>query len=188
MKKRVLATVFTVCLLFGALACVASAASVTVGEIVSSVRICPGKIIDSDVIDEPVVKGYPKGSGWEIQKDDGLWVPYDGQPLTGEGTSFNLRYFTVDYSDNYEYSNVCVVRVAHNPIGDYQYSGTDHWRVCDDCGGQAEKEGHTHLKGEPTAADKVCKVCGHVRTPQYTGILSFIEWFMAVINVIIGMF
>ena len=77
MKKRVLATVLTVCLLFGALACVASAASVTVGEIVSSVRICPGKIIDSDVIDEPVVKGYPKGSGWEVQKDDGLWVPYD---------------------------------------------------------------------------------------------------------------
>ncbi len=186
MKKRVLATILTVCLLFSALACVAGAASVEVGEIITSVRICPGKVINSDVIAEPEIKGYPKGSGWEIQTEDGLWIPYDGSAIGERQTDFNLRYFTVDYSDNYVYSNVCAVRVAHNPIGDYQYNGTDHWRACDDCGGQAEKDGHTHLAGEATAADKVCRVCGHVRTSQYTGILAFIEWIMALIGSLLG--
>lgn len=187
MKKRVLATLLSVCLLFSVFACVASAASnVEVGEIVSSKRICPGDIIDSAVVAEPTIKGYPQGKGWEVQTSDGVWVPYDGEPLAESPSTFNLRYFAVDYEGNYVYSNECVVTVDHNPIGDYQYSGTDHWRVCDDCGGQAEKAGHTHLYENATASDKVCTICGHVRTPQYTGILAFIEWLMDLINIIIG--
>ena len=186
MKKRVLATILAVCLLFSVMACVASAESIELGEIVTNVRICPGKVIDSTVIDEPVIKGYAKGSGWEVQTEDGFWVPYEGDSIDERATSFNLRYFAVDYSNNYYYSNVCAVRVDHNPIGDYFYSGTDHWRVCDDCGGQAEKGGHTHLGEDALAANKVCSVCGHVRTSQYTGILAFIEWLMALVGTLLG--
>ena len=181
MKKRVLATILSVCLLFSVMACVASAASVELGEIISNVRICPGKVIDEKVIDSPEIKGYPKGSGWEVQTEDGLWIPYDGEAIAENAKDFNLRYYAVDYSDNYVYSNVCSVRVAHKPIGDYQYSGTDHWRICDDCGGEAEKGGHDHLSSSATSADKVCRVCGHVRTSQYTGLLAFWEWIMALI-------
>lgn len=186
MKKRVLATILTVCLLFSVMACVASAATVEVGEIVTSVRICPGKVIDSDVIAEPEIKGYPQGSGWEVQNSDGFWVPYDGTPIDELTKSFNLRYFTVDYSGNYVYSNECAVKVAHNPIGDYKYSGTDHWRDCADCDGQAEKGGHTHLGSAANSTDKVCRVCGHVRTSQWTGILAFIDWLMALVSSLIG--
>ena len=186
MKKRVLATILTVCLLFSAMACVASAANVELGEIVRSVRICPGKVIDDNVMKKPVVKGYPKGEGWEVQTEDGLWVPYDGEPIDERQADFNLRYFAVDYADNYVYSNECAVRVDHNPIGDYHYSGTDHWRLCDDCDGQADKEGHTHLGNNPTANNKVCQVCGHVRTSQWTGILAFLEWIGALIGALIG--
>lgn len=186
MKKRVLATILTVCLLFSVMACMASAASVEIGEIVANVRICPGKVIDEKVIASPEVKGYPKSAGWEIQTEDGLWVPYGGEPIGERQADFKLRYFTVDYSNNYTYSNECAVRVAHNPIGDYHYSGTDHWRLCDDCGGEAEKDGHTHLANNPSADNKVCQVCGHVRTSQWTGILSFIEWLMALVGALIG--
>lgn len=181
MKKRVLATILTVCLLFSVMACVASAATVEVGEIVKSVRICPGKVIDEDVIEEPEIKGYIKGSGWEVQNSNGFWVPYDGAPIDEMTKSFNLRYFIVDYSNNYVYSNECSVKVAHNPIGDYKYSGTEHWRDCTDCDGQAEKGGHTHLGEDALADNKVCRVCGHVRTSQYTGLLAFIEWIMALV-------
>ncbi len=188
MKKRVLATILTVCLLFSVMACVASAATVEVGEIVKSVRICPGKVIDSSVIEEPVVKGYPKKAGWEVQNSDGSWVQYNGAAIGERQVDFNLRYFVVDYDGNYEYSNECAVRVAHKPIGDYQYSGTDHWRVCDDCGGQADKGGHDHLSADATSQNKVCTVCGHVRTSQYTGLLGFMEWFMGLINEILALF
>lgn len=187
MKKRVLATILTVCLLFSVMACAASAASgLDVEDIVSSIRICPGKIINSDVIEEPAIYGYAKVSGWEIQTTDGVWLPYDGEAI--DENIIGLRFYAVDYSNNYEYSNECSVRVEHNPIGDYQYSGTDHWRICDDCGGQADKGGHTHLGAEATANNKVCQVCGHVRTSQYTGLLSFWEWLIPSVMAILSIF
>lgn len=186
--KKVLATMLAVCLLFSVMACVAGAATVEVGEIVTNIRVCPGKVIDDSIIAEPSIKGYAKNFGWEIQNSEGFWVEYNGTVIEESQGDFNLRYFVVDYDGVYTYSNVCSVRVAHNPIGDYQYSGTDHWRVCGDCGGQADKGGHDHLSADATAANKVCTVCGHVRTSQYTGILSFMEWFMSLINNILGMF
>ncbi len=187
MKKRVLATILTVCLLFSVMACVAGAQSnLDVEDIVSSIRICPGKVINDDVIEAPEVSGYYKVSGWEIQTVDGIWLPYDGESIGDD--VIGLRYYAVDYSGNYERSNECSVRVEHNPIGDYQYSGTDHWRVCDDCGGQADKGGHTHLGGSATANEKVCSVCGHVRTSQYTGLLSFWEWLFPTVIEILAIF
>lgn len=188
MKKRVLATILAVCLLFSVMACGAGAAvtDIVVNDIVSNIRICPGKIIDENVIAEPNVEGYEKVSGWEVKLSNGTWLPYDGKGVQEDVVA--LRYFAVDYAGNYEYSNECTVRVEHNPVGDYQYSGTDHWRVCDDCGGQADKGGHTHLGAEAAAKDKVCQVCGHVRTSQYNGLLSFWEWLLPTVMAILELF
>ena len=186
MKKRVLATILTVCLLFSAMACVAGAeSSLEVEDIILNIRICPGKDIN-DVIEDPEVIGYVKVAGWEIQTVDGVWLPYDGEGIDKNVT--HIRYYAVDYADNYVYSNECSVKVEHNPIGDYQYSGTDHWRVCDDSGGQADKGGHTHLGSGATAENKVCSVCGHVRTSQYTGLLSFWEWLLPTVFEILAIF
>ncbi len=182
MKKRVLATILTVCFLFSAMACVASAASnVSVGEIDLFKRICPGDIIDTEIMEIPEVRGYARSQGWEIKSIDGYWIPYDGEPLPEKPDAFGLRYYAVDYDGNYAYSNECEVKVAHNPSGSYEYSGLEHWRVCDDCGGQADLGGHDHLGSDAKAESKVCSVCGHVRTSQYTGILAFIEWLMALV-------
>ena len=187
MKKRVLATILTVCLLFSVMACVASAAtSVSVGEIISTKRICPGDIIDFNFIPRPETEGGIYAEGWEIQTVDGVWVPYDGQPISEKAGVFGLRYFAADAQGQYAYSNVCTVTAKHNPTGGYESSGTDHWRVCADCGGEVDKEGHDHLAGNATAANKVCSVCGHVRTSQWTGMLAFIEWLMALIGSLIG--
>ena len=62
MKKRVLATILAVCLLFSVMACGAGAAvtDIVVNDIVSNIRICPGKILDENVIAEPEVEGYEK--------------------------------------------------------------------------------------------------------------------------------
>ncbi len=183
MKKRVLATILTVCLLFSVMACVASAeTSIVVGEIVSSKRICPGDFIDFDFIPRPKIEGGVYAEGWEIQTEGGEWLPYTGAPIDESAGTFGLRYFAADAQGNYAYSNTCMVTAKHNPFGEYQYSGTDHWRICVDCGGQADKEGHTHLSGSATAEDKVCSVCGHVRTSQWTGLLAFWEWIMDLIS------
>ena len=187
MKKRVLATILTVCLLFSVMACVASAESgITVGEIISSKRVCPGDIIDFDVIEKPTVSGGVYAQGWEIQTADGAWIPYDGEPIEAKAGTFNVRYFAASANGEYSYSNECVVTAKHNPAGQYEYSGTDHWRVCVDCGGQADYGHHTHLKSDATAANNVCEVCGHVRTSQWTGLLGFIEWLMALLTSLIG--
>jgi hypothetical protein len=187
MKKRVLATILTVCLLFSVLACVASAeGEISIGEIISTKRICPGDVIDFDFIARPETEGGIYTEGWEVQTVDGVWVPYDGEPISEKAGTFKLRYFATDAQGNYAYSNECTVTAKHNPMGAYEMSGTDHWRTCADCGGQADKGGHDHLTADATASNKVCTVCGHVRTSQYTGILAFLEWVMNLIFSLIG--
>ena len=190
MKKRVLATILTVCLLFSVLACVAGAADedadIIVGDIISSKRICPGDVIDFNFIPEPTIEGGVYAKGWEITTADGIWVPYDGEPISENAGTFSVRYFAVDAKGDGDRSNECVVTVAHNPSGAYEYSGTDHWRVCLDCGGQADKGGHTHLSSTSTSADKVCRVCGHVRTSQWTGMLVFWEYILMIIMSLLG--
>lgn len=187
MKKRVLATILTLCLLFSVMACVASAqANITIGEIISSKRICPGDVIDFAFIPRPETEGGIYAEGWEIEISEGVWVPYDGEPISETAGTFKVRYFAADAQGNYVYSNECVVTAKHNPVGGYEMSGTDHWRVCNDCGGQADKGGHDHLKSSSLSTEKVCTVCGHVRTSQWTGILAFMEWLMALIGSLIG--
>ena len=188
MRKRVLATILSVCLLFSVMACVASAESeIIVGEIISSKRICPGDVINFAFIERPEIEcNEIKSEGWEIQRADGNWVPYNGKPIAEDAGTFNLRYFVADPYGNYGYSNECVVIAKHNPAGTYQTSGTDHWRVCADCGAETEKGGHDHLGADAKAENKVCTICGHVRTSQYTGLLGFWEWILALILSLIG--
>lgn len=187
MKKRVLATILTVCLLFSVLACVANAeASITIGEIISSKRICPGDVIDFEFIARPETEGGIYAEGWEIKTADGIWVPYDGEPISENAGTFSIRFFAADAQGNYAYSNECVVTAKHNPSGAYQMSGTDHWRVCVDCGAETDKGGHDHLAEGATADNKVCSVCGNVRTSQWTGILAFWEWIMLIIMSLLG--
>lgn len=187
MKKTVLAAILCICMLFSICAVGASAATVSVGEIVRVARICPGDVIDDVSIGEPSYVGAVYTTGWEILDANGHWVPYQDQPINEkEGTVIYVRYFAADISGEYAYSNVCEVTVKHNPQGAYQYSGTDHWRICADCGGEAEKGGHDHLAEGATAANKVCTVCGQVRTSQWTGILAFWEWLMNLITTLIG--
>ncbi len=187
MKKRVLATILTVCLLFSVMACVASAASdITIGEIISSKRICPGNTIDFNFIPRPETEGGIYSEGWEITNANGDWVPYDGEPISENAGTFKLRYFAADADGEYAYSNECVVTAAHNPTGGYQMSGIEHWRICADCGADAEIGAHDHLSADATANNKVCTVCGHVRTSQYTGILAFFEWILDLVFSLIG--
>lgn len=182
MKKRVLATVLTVCLLFSALACVANAATIEVGEIISNVRICPGTTIDQKV-EKPTIEVGVYAQGWEVKTADGLWIPYDGEPIDEYAGTFSIRYFASDAQGNYYYSpNECVVTTGHNPKGSYQYDALSHWKICADCGGEADVETHTHMGSTATSGDKVCQVCGHVRTPQWTGLLSFFDWIFALIT------
>ena len=188
MKKRVLATILAVCLIFSVMACMASAsADFTVAEIISSKRICPGDVIDDNFIEAPEVTGPVYAEGWEIKYEDGEWYPYDGQPIAEDAGVFTVRYFVANADGtSYAYSNECTVIAKHNPKGNYEASGTDHWRVCADCGGECEKGGHDHLAEGATAANKVCTICGHRRTSQWTGLLAFWEWIMALIGSLIG--
>lgn len=185
MTKKLLSVILSVCLLFGVFSCIASAAAIPVleGEIPVRVRICPGKVID---IDHPEVTGNVYSEGWEIKLIGGDWIPYDGEPLDKNDDGASIRYFAANAVGGYVYSNEAILIVDHNPIGSYKYSGTDHWRDCADCDGQAEKGGHTTLGEGATAADNVCKICGHRRTSQYNGILVFWEWLMALIGSLIG--
>ena len=189
MKKRVLATMLTVCLLFSVMACMASAANVTVGEIIVSKRICPGDVIDFDFIERPAIEGGVFSEGWEILSEDDVWIPYDGEPIDKYDDGATIRYYACNEAGDYSYSNECIIAVAHNPIGSYKSDGMNHWRECNDCGGQAQKGAHTHLDegmDEAAVKDNICKVCGHKRTPQYTGIKAFLAWVMALITSLIG--
>lgn len=187
MKKRVLATMLTVCLLFSVLACVASAeGEISIGEIISTKRICPGDVIDFDFIERPAIEGGVFSEGWEVLSQDGVWIPYDGEPIDEDAGTFEIRYFATDAAGNYTYSNVCVVTAKHNPDGPYEGDGLDHWRICKDCGGKADFGHHDHLSGSATSDNKVCSVCGQVRTSQWTGVLGFWEWLIALIMSLIG--
>lgn len=186
MKKRVLATILAVCLLFSVMACMASAANVTVGEIIVSKRICPGDVIDFDFIERPAIEGGVFSEGWEILSEDGVWIPYDGEPIGERAGTFEIRYFATDAAGNYAYSNTCVVTAKHNADGPYEGDGLDHWRICKDCGGQTDFGHHDHVSSSATAANKVCTVCGHVRTSQWTGLLGFWEWLISILAMFIG--
>lgn len=185
MTKKVLSVILSVCLLFGVFACFASAAAVPTidTEIPVKVRICPGKVIN---IDAPEISGNVYAEGWEIKYEGGDWIPYDGEPLGKEENGASIRYFAANAVGGYAYSNEALLTVDHNPIGDYKYSGTDHWRDCAECDGQAEKGAHTTLGEDAKQADNVCKVCGQRRTAQYNGLLAFWEWIMLLIGALLG--
>ena len=181
--KKVLAAALCLCLLFCAFVVPTSAANIVVDEIVSEIRICPGKVLDK-ALDAPGVAGVVYSEGWEILSADGVWIPYDGSPLE-EGEMY-IKYFAADPANEYEYSNVCHVIVDHNPQGGYEYDGMYHWRDCADCGGQAVKDAHTTLDHGYTPNDTICQVCGQTRTSQYTGIKAFIAWIMSLITMLLA--
>ncbi len=186
MKKRFLAIMLTICVLFCAFSCVVSAApEITVSDIIVETRICPGKTIEQ-VIDAPAIVGNVYQQGWMIQTPDGVWVPYSKEPIAEDAGTFRVKYFAADESGDIAYSNECVVTAEHNPAGSYEYDGLDHWRVCADCKGRVDVDGHTHLGEGATATQKVCTVCGHIRTSQWTGLLAFWEWIMALLGSLIG--
>ena len=188
MTKKIFAIVMSVCLFATAFAFSASAAvAPTVNsEIPIEYRFCPGAVIEDDVFGEIEILGSVYTQGWEIKIVGGDWIPYDGLPLDNYDDGASIRYFAANSVGGYAYSNEALVVVDHNPIGDYKYSGTDHWRDCADCDGQACKGGHTTLGSDATQADNVCKVCGQRRTSQYNGLLAFWEWLMALITSLIG--
>lgn len=191
MKKRILAVVMTACLF--ATAFVSSASAAVAPEVVSEIpvqyRFCPGAVIEDDVFGEIEVLGNAYTQGWEIKIVGGDWIPYDGLALDKYDDGATIRYFAANEAGDYDYSNECVISIAHNPIGAYKMDGMYHWRDCDDCGGQANKEGHNHLgEGMDQAAvdQNICTVCGHQRTPQYTGIKAFLAWIMNLISSLLG--
>lgn len=196
MKKKVLSLILSVCLLLTVFTCVASASTVEVEQTLPAVvRLCPGTVIgvdSKDVLSAPLVYGEVYQHGWEIKLVDGDWVPYDGKtPIDETYDGAVIRYFAVTYSNNpedYVYSNECQLTVKHNPTGSYLYSGTDHWRVCADCGGNANEELHDFFE-EPTSTNTVCGVCGAKRTSQWTGLASFFDWLLGyVLGEILKMF
>ena len=195
MKKRVLSLIMSVCLIFTVFACVGAASFVEVEKTLPAiVRLCPGAIIGEtteSILPAPAVYGDVYQQGWEIKVEGGEWIPYDGEPLELEDNGAVVRYFAVTYSNNpedYVYSNECELIVKHNPTGEYLYSGTDHWRVCADCGGKADEDLHDFFE-KPTATNTVCGICGAKRTSQWTGLASFFDWlFGYVVNEILAMF
>lgn len=191
MKKKIFAIVMSVCLFATAFVFSASAAvAPTVNtEIPIEYRLCPGAVIEDDIFGEIEVLGNAYTQGWEIKIVGGDWIPYDGLPLDKYDDGASIRYFATNETGDYSYSNECVIKIAHNPSGKYESDGMNHWRECADCGGQANKGAHTHLDGgmdETAVKENICKVCGHQRTPQYTGIKAFFAWIMALITSLIG--
>lgn len=191
MKKKILAIVMTACIFVTVFICSASAAVApeVVSEIPLEYRFCPGSAIAYDTFGEIEVLGNAYTEGWEIKVLGGDWVPYNGNGLSQSYDGASIRYFAANEAGDYSYSNECVIRVAHNPSGKYEYDGMNHWRECADCGGQADKGAHTHLgEGMDDAAvkDNICKVCGSKRTPQYTGLKAFLAWIMSLITTLIG--
>lgn len=195
MKKRVLSLILSVCILFTVFTCVAGAAAVEVDQTLPTiVRLCPGTVIgDStkEVLPVPAIYGAVYSQGWEIKVEGGDWVPYDGEPLELTDDGAKVRYFAVTYSNDvndYAYSNECELIVKHNPTGEYLYSGTDHWRVCADCGGKDGEDLHDFFE-KPSSTNTVCGVCGAKRTSQWTGLASFFDWlFGYVVGEILKMF
>lgn len=194
MKKRVFSLVLGICLLLSMFTFTASAVTVEVDKTLPTIiRFCPGTVIGEKTKDVlPVPEIYSDetiySQGWEIKVVGGDWVPYTGDPLELTDDGAMLRYFAAPYSNNeadYAYSNECKLIVKHNPTGSYLYSGTDHWRVCADCGGKAGEDLHTFFD-EVTTAGTVCTVCGAKRTSQWTGLAAFFDWLFATIFSFIG--
>ena len=191
MKKKILAIVMTACIFVTAFitSAFAAIAPVVETEIPVEYRFCPGAVIDDDVFGEIVVSGNACSTGWEIKTVGGDWVPYNYTALVQSQNGASIRFFASNDVGDYDYSNECVITVAHNPIGSYKSDGMNHWRDCADCDGQAQKGAHTHLDAGMDAAsvkDNICKVCGHQRTAQYTGIKAFLAWLMTLITSLIG--
>lgn len=186
--KKILAIVMTACLLVTALISTASAAVAPeiVSEIPVKCRICPGDVLENDRFGEIEILGNAYTQGWEIKVVGGDWIPYDGLPLDKYDDGAYIRYFAANEAGDYAYSNESLVSVAHNPIGSYKSDGMNHWRDCDDCGGQANKGAHTHLNDSYNPTENICTVCGHQRTPQYTGIKAFLNWIMTLISSLLG--
>lgn len=188
MKKKIFAIVMSVCLFVTAFATSASAAVAPeiISEIPVEYRICPGDVIEADFFGEIEILGNAYTQGWEIKVVGGDWIPYDGQPIDKYDDGATIRYFAANEMGDYDYSNECVISVAHNPSGSYKYDGMNHWRECDDCGGQANKEAHTHLNDSYNPTENICTVCGNQRAPQYTGIKAFLNWIMTLISSLLG--
>lgn len=187
MKKRIISLIMSVCLLVTLFVCFASAAAVEVDQTLPTIiRLCPGEVIGQttdDVLPPPTVYGSVYQQGWEIKVEGGNWVPYENQPLDETYDGAVLRYFAVPFSNDeteYAYSNECELIVKHNPTGSYIYSGTDHWRVCADCGQKDGEELHSFFDAADPK-DTVCKVCGAKRTSQWTGLAAFFDWLFATI-------
>ncbi|MBQ5677517.1 MAG: hypothetical protein IIV47_01460 [Clostridia bacterium] len=185
--KKVISLIMSVCFIFTMFACVSSAASVEVeSSLPAIIRLCPGTVIGEateDILPTPEVYGAVYSEGWEIKVEGGDWVPYQGEPLELTDDGAKIRYFAITFSNDikdYAYSNECDLIVKHNPTGSYLYSGTEHWRVCADCGGQSDVELHDHFE-EPKAGNTVCGVCGAKRTSQWTGLAAFFDWLLATI-------
>lgn len=187
MKKRIISLAMSVCLLLTMFVCSVSAATVEVDPTLPTIiRFCPGTVIGedtADVLPAPVVYGSVFQEGWEVKTADGEWVGYEGQPLDETYNGGAIRYFAAPYSNDettYAYSNECELIIKHNPTGSYLYSGTDHWRVCADCGQKDGEDLHTFFD-DAKPDDTVCQVCGAKRTPQWTGLAAFFDWLFATI-------
>ena len=185
--KKVISLIMSICFIFTMFACVSSAASVEVDpSLPAIIRLCPGTVIGEateDILPTPEVYGAVYSEGWEIKVEGGDWVPYQGEPLELTDDGAKIRYFAITFSNDikdYAYSNECDLIVKHNPTGSYLYSGTEHWRVCADCGGQSDVELHDHFE-DPKAGNTVCGVCGAKRTSQWTGLAAFFDWLLATI-------
>ncbi len=191
MKKRILAIVLSLCVLFAMATVVSAAGSATVEtDIVTTIRVCPGDYINDKTIGEPIVAGPVFSQGWEIKLPNSAeWIPYQGQAISESDDGALIRYYVATYDGDYDYSNECTVIAKHNPTGSYLYSGTDHWRVCADCGGKAGEDLHSFFEsdtGGTSGKETACTVCGAHRTSQWTGLASFFEWLFALIASLFG--
>lgn len=192
MKKRVFSLIMSVCILFTLFTCVAGASDVEVEQTLPTIiRLCPGTVIGEStesILPTPVVYGSVYEQGWEIKLEGGDWVPYNGEVLDETYDGATIRYFATPFSNlesDYVYSNECQLICKHNPTGPYEYSGTDHWRMCADCGGKDGEDLHDFFD-DPKTDNTVCTICGAKRTSQWTGLAAFFEWLFATIFSLIG--
>ncbi len=190
MKKRLLAVILSLCVLFAMSTVVSAAGNVNVdSEIITTKRFCPGAYITEETMVAPEYSGPVFVSGWEIQMPGSTnWIPYQGEALTEEYDGALLHYYVRSYKNESAYSNECTLIVKHNPIGDYYYSGTEHWRACADCNGKADVELHSfHEDGvdfgniDGTMNNTICKTCGAHKTTQWSGIAVFFKWILAIL-------
>lgn len=187
MAKKLLAVILSICVLCS-LACVASAASLSIdSDIAITLRICPGDSIDETKIAAPSKSGPVFSEGWEIRlAGSEEWIPYYGGPIDEEYNAASIRYFVASYGGDYEYSNECLLTVAHNPKGSYKWDGSNHWRECADCGEKADVAYHSFFSTPETNDVTICSVCGAEKTAQYRGLAAFWTWLMNLIMSLLG--